>query len=713
MPPQNDHLDPLETLQATFGFSSLRPGQDSVVQAVMAGKDTLAIMPTGGGKSLCYQLPALCRPGLTLVVSPLIALMKDQVDALEQRGIPAVMINSTLTAEEHRERLRALRQQTCRILYVAPERFAQDSFMSLLAETPISLIAIDEAHCLSQWGHDFRPDYLRLGRVIEQLGHPQTIALTATATRQVREDILNHLRLRDPAVIISGFARDNLTFRTTPCDTQQEKLLRLHQLIREWKTGIIYCSTRKKVMTVFGDLKEHGINAIAYHAGLTDAEREYAQNQFINREADIAVATNAFGMGIDRADVRFVAHYEIPGSVEAYYQEAGRAGRDGRPAHCELLFNHADLRTQEYFFEGSNPGYNTIADIYTWLRRHSDPDTHTIEATIDEIADSLRIKNTMGISSAIATLVHAGAIQRYDIPGKTARGTRICHPDLPATRLGIDREHLREKETRDHAKIETVTQYAYSHTCRQQWILDYFGEPDPQPCGRCDICLPPDAATYPALEGEPLLIVRKALSGIARASRRRSDGTWEAIFGRNKIMQMLRGAQSPAIAHMTDLSTYGILKNLSENAIKALFRCLAKAGCLATTGGDRPLLTLSRRGHDIMTGQTPATIPTTGWAGNITHSSMRGTTSSRTIDGIALGQPDRALYDLLSALRKNLAHEQGIPPYRIMTNETLLALSAVKPLTAEAAMPIKGIGPATAEKYLPHFLDLIAEYEEE
>lgn len=246
MPPQNAHLDPLDTLQATFGFSSLRPGQDSVVQAVMAGKDTLAIMPTGGGKSLCYQLPALCRPGLTLVVSPLIALMKDQVDALEQRGIPAAMINSTLTAEEHRERLRALRQQTCRILYVAPERFAQDSFMNLLAETPISLIAIDEAHCLSQWGHDFRPDYLRLGRVIEQLGHPQTIALTATATRQVREDILNHLRLRDPAVIISGFARDNLTFRTTPCDTQQEKLLRLHQLIREWKTGIIYCSTRKK-----------------------------------------------------------------------------------------------------------------------------------------------------------------------------------------------------------------------------------------------------------------------------------------------------------------------------------------------------------------------------------------------------------------------------------------------------------------------------------
>ncbi len=269
-----EYADVQQTLQSIFGFDSLRPGQDAVVSAIMEGRDALAIMPTGGGKSLCYQLPALCRPGVTVVVSPLIALMKDQVDALQARGIPAAAINSSLGAEEYRQAMAAFRAGELRILYVAPERFGQEGFMNTLSRMQVSLLAVDEAHCLSQWGHDFRPDYLRLGLVRERLGFPQTVALTATATAPVREDILTTLHLHEPATIISGFARDNLDFSITHCEGRKAKFERLHALISRWRTGIIYCSTRKNVMTVFEEISAGGhTRAVAYHAGMTDEER--------------------------------------------------------------------------------------------------------------------------------------------------------------------------------------------------------------------------------------------------------------------------------------------------------------------------------------------------------------------------------------------------------------------------------------------------------
>lgn len=699
---------PDEALKNYFGFERLRPGQDAVVDAVMQGDDVLAIMPTGGGKSLCYQLPALCREGVTLVVSPLIALMKDQVDALNQKGIPATMINSALTSEEYRERMDGLKRGDYRLVYVAPERFGNENFMAAIRRQKVSLFAVDEAHCLSQWGHDFRPDYLRLGNALDALNRPQTIALTATATEQVRRDILTHLRLRGPQVIIRGFARENLSFRIVHCDSQKEKLQRLHRLISECRTGIIYCSTRKKVMTVFDDLHDCGINAVAYHAGLTDAEREFAQNRFISGEADVAVATNAFGMGIDRADVRFVAHFEIPGSVEAYYQEAGRAGRDGLPSVCELLFNHADLKTQEFFYEGANPPYSLILQLYALLRRHCPSDTHELSLTVDDMAEMLNNKNAMSISSALSVLVHAGAIERFDAPGHSVRGTRVVNPAWRGEDLSIDAESLREKALRDHAKIEAVTRYAYSDGCRQQWILNYFGENGSTPCGNCDVCRADDGAgeCNEKLSDADMLTLKKALSGIARASRRESDGTWTGIFGKTKIMQMLRGSRSCSQPSLARLSTFGILKDMSEAAMKALFAQMRKAGLLATTGEEWPLLTLSRRGMRVMQGKEPVSISSEGW-GNVRFVSGSGLPSG----DVTLGVPDETLYKALVALRKSMCNETGLPAYRIITNDALRALATRKPLTPQAALSIKGIGPYTAEKYLPAFLDLIAEYE--
>lgn len=709
--------DVQQALRTYFGFDELRPGQDEVVQAIMAGRDAMGIMPTGGGKSLCYQLPALCRPGLTVVVSPLIALMKDQVDALQTRGIPAAAINSSLGAEEYRQVMQALRYGELKIVYVAPERFAQEGFMTLLRGLQISLLAVDEAHCLSQWGHDFRPDYLRLGRVREALGYPQTVALTATATAHVREDILTTLQLKEPAVVISGFARDNLDFAITHCESRKAKFERIQQVVSRWKTGIIYCSTRKNVMLVFEELSSRHVNVVAYHAGMTDEEREFSQNAFVSGRADVVVATNAFGMGIDRPDVRFVVHFEIPGSVEAFYQEAGRAGRDGNPSACELLFNHADLKTQEFFFEGSNPPINLIRALYNFLRFESDPTTHELHITVDAMAERMgKDVNPMAVGTALSCLIHAGAIQRFDVPGQLTRGTRLLKPELNFECLDIDRNSLEEKARRDHLKIEAMTRFAYSMGCRQQWILDYFGEVNSEPCGHCDVCAASDSNEREEVSGDDLLIVRKALAGVARASRRGADGEWIAIYGRGKIMDMLRGAKNASMhQYLTSLSTYGILKNLTDARMKALFRAMHEAGLLQSTGGDMPLITLTPQGEDVMQSRAVPRLSLRSWSSAARRpapSAVRRDKSQQLLQSMGLGRLDKELYEHLAELRRDLAAEYNMPAYRIMHNETLRALATVKPTTMEAAERLKGVGPWLRTHGLRAFVELIQDYEE-
>ncbi len=703
-----------EALKTYFGFDSLRKGQDEVVDAVMAGRDVMAIMPTGGGKSLCYQLPALCREGLVLVVSPLIALMKDQVDALVAKGIPAAAIHSGLGADEYRQVMNAFYRDELKILYVAPERLGQGGFINALSNKQISLLAIDEAHCLSQWGHDFRPDYMRLGRVREVLGNPQTIALTATATEQVRLDVLNTLKLQEPAVIISGFARENLDFAIIPCNGRAAKFDRLRYLVQTWKTGIIYCSTRKTVMTVFAELNKGENHIVAYHAGMTDEERSFAQESFISGRADVVVATNAFGMGIDRADVRFVAHFEVPGSVEAYYQEAGRAGRDGERGVCELLFNHADLKTQEFFFEGSNPPLDLIRRLYSFLCENCAYETNELQMTVDAMAENMgKDVNGMALGSALSILIHAGAISRFDVPGRNGKGTRVNAPNKSFAMLGIDQYALEEKANRDHLKIESVTKFAYTTSCRQQWILNYFGEKDTKPCGHCDACVSsaPDDAQEPS--PQQLEIIRKALSGVARASRRLADGTWEGIYGRSKIIGMLRGSKGANMhGWLINLSTYGLLAELTEAQLKELFAAMTQVGLLTVSGGEMPLVSLSAKGQDVMLGKDVPSL-SLRWVSAAPRGQKKlAARKEIAMAEIAAGRMDKELYERLSELRRDIADEKSMPVYRIMSNETLRTMARIKPLTSEAACRIKGIGPWTRDNILASFLELIADFEE-
>ncbi len=473
-----------------FRLSDFRPGQEEIIRTILDGRDTMCVMPTGGGKSLCYQLPALVLPGVTLVVSPLIALMKDQVDALSALGIPVSFINGSLTPEDQFDRMERMAAGEFRLMYVVPERFRSTRFLSAVRRTELSLLAIDEAHCVSQWGHDFRPDYAKLGKFRETLGNPPTIALTATATDVVRRDIIDLLSLNDPAIFIRGFARANLFYEVVPVSGEQNKKDVLVEFINSHSgAGIVYTSSRKRTVEVAEYINAFtNRRAVAYHAGMNPQDRKAVQEEFMQRKApaagsasdspnvssqpkyeptpedilngsseydefdvfsssanfstsagrrtaaappapsdvpdtqmqpvsplraDIVVATNAFGMGVDKPDVRFVIHYNMPGSLEGYYQEAGRAGRDGKPSHCMLLFNYGDRRTQEFFIESSYPSREIVQQVYAYLCFQGD---RIIEKTQQEIREELEITGSSAdaIGSSEKLLESAGVLERLD-----------------------------------------------------------------------------------------------------------------------------------------------------------------------------------------------------------------------------------------------------------------------------------------------------------
>ena len=418
-----------QVLREKFHFSGFRKWQEEIIDTLLTRRDVVVVMPTGSGKSLCYQLPALLLDGVTLVISPLIALMKDQVDGLVQNQVPATFINSALTPSEQGQRLREIQQGRYKLVYIAPERFRNPGFMEGIQSCRVSLFAVDEAHCVSEWGHDFRPDYLRLKGVVEKLSHPPVAALTATATPDVRRDIITQLGLRQPVTFVAGFDRPNLRFQVKRVEGEADKIDAILGLLKKKaQRGIIYAATRKNVETLTSALQSHGYKAGGYHAGMEMESRKFVQDRFMEGTLPVVVATNAFGMGIDKADLRFVVHYDIPGSLEAYYQEVGRAGRDGKPATCLLLFNYADTFTQEFFIDGSYPPRDMIERVYQVLCGIG---TDEIEMTQKALAERLGStkSNEMAVSSCLKILEKAGYIERGSEGEHQARVTLRIEPE--------------------------------------------------------------------------------------------------------------------------------------------------------------------------------------------------------------------------------------------------------------------------------------------
>jgi len=400
-----------QLMEKVFGFHDFRPGQEAILEAIFCGEDTLVVMPTGGGKSLCYQLPALVLPGTCLVISPLIALMKDQVDSLRVLDLPAVSIHSLMSLAEQEGVLGKIPSGAYKIIYASPERLRNGPFLQALRKNPLSLVAVDEAHCISEWGHDFRPDYLKISQALDMLGRPKIIALTATATKRVQEDIIQQLKLRSPRQFITGFDRKSLYFEVAPVKGPKEKISLLASRLANLQGGaIVYTGTRKSVEAIVRHLNRARIEAVGYHAGMEEEERNRIQDTFLEGQVNLIVATNAFGMGIDRSDIRMVIHHQLPGTLEAYYQECGRAGRDGEGSLCLLLFSAADRQLQEFFIESSYPAPEVILGVYqAILERAEDP----IWLTYREIGSLCQPPVAeMGVASSLRILEEAEVVHR-------------------------------------------------------------------------------------------------------------------------------------------------------------------------------------------------------------------------------------------------------------------------------------------------------------
>lgn len=591
--------DLVATLQQHFKYPRFRPGQVEAIEHLLAGRDTLVVMPTGSGKSIIYQIAALCLPGTALIVSPLVALMKDQIDSLTRRNIPATFINSSVDAPEQRRRLAALAANQYKMVLVAPERFRSPAFQQVLSRIQISLFAVDEAHCLSQWGHDFRPDYLYLAEARRQLNPPVTAALTATATPRVQEDIVGLLGLPNAQRVITGFNRHNLALRVYNTRTPEAKQRRLDEFLSQPPgAGIIYAGTRRETEELAHHIRHDlGLEVDHYHGALDAATRTKTQEAFLSGDLPLIVATNAFGMGIDRPDVRFVLHYNMPGSLEAYYQEAGRAGRDGLPAQAVMLYSAKDAGLHHFFIQNDAPSSQELRALHTYIQKNSELGWAEIETGTGLQQTKARV--------GLEQLEAVGALERNELAYNRLRLTAkpLNERDLQKVERDVQ---ARRKHKYD--LLSRMVDYAETNACRRIVLLKHFGDPERQeiaPADCCDNCasraqraaapVPARLPVQPAVATEPVSVRSQAeraalivLDAIAKLAR---------PLGRGKVAQFLKGSVAEDIVKLKDRPYYGKFNTLKLAEIESLIDQLMETGYLKQTGGAYPTLALTPTGE--------------------------------------------------------------------------------------------------------------------
>ena len=593
------NIKPLDVLHKYYGYTSFRKGQENIITSIINKEDVLAIMPTGGGKSICYQVPALCLDGITIVISPLISLMKDQVDALKTMGVKARLINSSLSNSEYSGVLEEIENDECKIIYIAPERLDSMEFVNIIRGKNISQVAIDEAHCVSQWGHDFRVSYKKIPYFINRLDkRPIVTAFTATASNEVREDIINILNLHNPAVYITGFDRENLSINIVKSSSKNKYTLDYVENHKN-ESGIIYASTRKEVETIYEGLLKRNYSVAKYHAGLSNEARKEYQENFINDDIKIMVATNAFGMGIDKPNIRWVLHYNMPQSIENYYQEIGRAGRDGEDSECVLLFSPGDVHTQKYLVE-----------------------------------------------------------------------------------VGIENP---ERKRVQYKKLQQMVDLVYSNTCYRKNILNYFGEIFLDDCNNCSNCLNEGEVVDKTLDAQ------KVISCIARMKR---------SFGATMIIDVLRGSKNKKVLDLgfDTLTTYGIMKNYSNEDLKTFINTLVSHGFLDVVEnigprGSFPTIKLNEQSLKVIRQEIKVEFK------------EDKVTKSRYVEN--------ELYEMLVSLRSEIAKEEGIAPYMVFGDATLKNMASVYATNKEEMLNISGVGQIKYERYGKRFEDIIEKYIEE
>jgi ATP-dependent DNA helicase RecQ len=673
-------------LRQSFGYPAFRPGQERAIASILSERDTLVVLPTGGGKSLCYQVPALMLPGLTVVVSPLISLMKDQVDALSARGLPAAFINSTLTSSQVSDRLSRAGRGEIKMLYVAPERFDAGSTAERLKSMGVSLLAIDEAHCISEWGHDFRPSYLRMRAVRDRLGAPPTMALTATATPEVRKDIAAQLALRNPTIIVTGFDRTNLHYHVLPTRTDQEKDDMLVQTLREHEgLAVVYAATRRNVERVSGVLERARISATAYHAGLDDAHRHEVQDSFMQERVRAIVATNAFGMGIDKPNVRLVVHHAMPGTLEAYYQEAGRAGRDGLHSECVLLHAFPDRFTHEFFIKGAYPERPLVEAVYAAMQRVADG-SGMLDMSSDDIARLVPGKVAgRDVDAAMRIMQRADAIRRELESGSSVMIRLLATPER------IKRE-LPESHNPELGLLRALWR-AVGARLHDGAVVSLDGLPPGFSGASTAIPL------LASLQSRQFLTWERIGGGTRLTNPKAPLSSfpveWAAIDRRRRAdLAKLDAMQK--YAYTTGCRRAFVLRYFGDEASRGT--CGGCDNCLGIHAGKerhKPAPTRPRR---------EKAVPVAGGraAGAVTGRADSGAGMEIVLDGA-----DARLFASLKALRSSIAREEQVPAYVVFTDRTLAELAARKPRTTAGLLEVHGVGPARLDKYGERFLAAI------